>query len=601
MTEPASYPANDAPEHASIALFEYSIDPHIIKTDIKKRDKSPNVDGFIEIVKNTGGREIPIGKLEVQIKTLPSGKLKYSCPSSLVGYSEITTLPVLLICVDSDSKNIFWKHIKRLMPEYKEDQQTFTVVFDPTVDSIDSTNTYVRRWSEIVSEYRQRITLFPQLQREVVEKFGLANVNPGDIRYFQEFIDRLNGMLDNTFPILKTRCLGDAWKLGVGILDSAGMGVAYQLYRIPYGANAPLVISLANHTFAEIFHLVTAPELNSEPPLAPKGCDTINILAYSTREDPQVAADKVVFDFLDKSLSAKALRISGYYLSVEVLFDFLYRYAHTIGLDEADSYDVAQLNYGFKVFLPAWYKLALERYLNENEAILKLTGVFPKFENIAGMLPRELRPTVEETRAFIAANVEPFSIPLNPLFFSTASLFEAVEFLVEEKIPKISRLYPKRALVGGWIWNGYSAEDFEVLIKAVLENLFTCYDEFLKANKIKLQKSKYLDVNYSYVFYADCKAWASDGSKHPFISYFHIENVERKLPYVIIINGAAPQPDTKLLIGGDEHKVVRYGWTGASELFQPLPLLNSIYGMLVSDLNHEYGTRLNASVRGLVF
>jgi len=161
MTNPASYPANDAAEKDAINLFECLVDSNYIKTDIKSRDKHPNIDGSVEIVRKEEDRYIPIGKFDIQIRKIPGGATKYSCPSSLVGYSKVTLLPLLLICADTDEKRVFWKHVTVDMPEFKENQDKFTIKFDPAVDVIDKNLTYMSRWTEIVESYQQQRASYP--------------------------------------------------------------------------------------------------------------------------------------------------------------------------------------------------------------------------------------------------------------------------------------------------------------------------------------------------------------------------------------------------------------------------------------------------------
>ena len=73
----------------------------LIKPDLRKRDKFPNNDGLVELVTED---QTPIGKIDVQIRKIRSSELKSRCDSSLVAYSQITTLPVLFIGVDTESK-----------------------------------------------------------------------------------------------------------------------------------------------------------------------------------------------------------------------------------------------------------------------------------------------------------------------------------------------------------------------------------------------------------------------------------------------------------------------------------------------------------------
>lgn len=47
---PTSYSSTDEDEVLAIQIFEQSLDCSLVKSDIKKRDKTPNVDGYLEIV-----------------------------------------------------------------------------------------------------------------------------------------------------------------------------------------------------------------------------------------------------------------------------------------------------------------------------------------------------------------------------------------------------------------------------------------------------------------------------------------------------------------------------------------------------------------------
>jgi hypothetical protein len=106
MAKPTAYSRTDAPEQEAVTTFLSLIDAKCVKADIRVRDKVPNVDGTLELVDPSG---VPIGKLDVQVRKIPDGTTKYSCPAELVGYSEVSTLPVLLVCVDTLHKKAYWK------------------------------------------------------------------------------------------------------------------------------------------------------------------------------------------------------------------------------------------------------------------------------------------------------------------------------------------------------------------------------------------------------------------------------------------------------------------------------------------------------------
>ena len=106
--KPAAYSKTDTPEAEAVATFEFLADKKHLKLDLRKRDKVPNIDGYIEIVDDLG---CPVGKLEVQIKKLPENERKMQCPLSLFSYSERTGNPVLFVAVDTGQKRAYWHHI----------------------------------------------------------------------------------------------------------------------------------------------------------------------------------------------------------------------------------------------------------------------------------------------------------------------------------------------------------------------------------------------------------------------------------------------------------------------------------------------------------
>lgn len=106
MKKPAGYSNTDSEEVKGVIIFEYLLNVDKVKSDIKVRDKVPNYDGYLELVDET---RTTVGKLEVQVKSIKKDEgedIIYSCPISLFSYSEITTFPVLLICVNlNDEKS----------------------------------------------------------------------------------------------------------------------------------------------------------------------------------------------------------------------------------------------------------------------------------------------------------------------------------------------------------------------------------------------------------------------------------------------------------------------------------------------------------------
>lgn len=246
MTKPAPYSNTDSAEETAVVILRNLLDPNRVKADIRTRDKYPNIDGTIELVDQENR---PFGKFDIQVRKIGDGQKAYSCPTSLVGYSEVSTLPVILACVDVSLRKVYWRHITPTMPEYKKDQESFTIRFNETSDSITSDGIYIHKWSEIIFDFRKRITDFPKLQKEIANRLTVKNIDPNDKRLFQYYIDTINSLLDDDFLTIKKILFPDVWKLGVGIFDSSEQWVSFQLYKIPYEEPAPLVCKLDGSPF----------------------------------------------------------------------------------------------------------------------------------------------------------------------------------------------------------------------------------------------------------------------------------------------------------------------------------------------------------------
>ena len=85
------------------------------------------------------------------------------------------------------------------MPEYKPDQKTSTVRFSDVSDVIVPNGIYIRKWTEISTDYQARLANSPTVTAKVASQLGLEGISTTDKRYFQKFIDTVNGLLDNDF------------------------------------------------------------------------------------------------------------------------------------------------------------------------------------------------------------------------------------------------------------------------------------------------------------------------------------------------------------------------------------------------------------------
>ncbi|MGC1376603.1 MAG: hypothetical protein WA821_10275 [Anaerolineales bacterium] len=239
LPKSAAYPQTDFAENDAIQVFRSLIDQHYIKDGIQQRDKLPNTDGWLEIVDED---RIPVGKLEVQIRKIQANQTTYSCPSALIGYSyNGTTLPFLLVCVDTAKKRAFWKLLTFTMPEYKSNQDSFTIYFSKNSDMIDKKGIYLQKWREIANEYQKRINELPSI---VENNLTLGKIKAEDFVWFQQFIGTINGLLSGEFSAVKRALYPGIAEFGVGVFYSGEDGMHFQVYKIPFGQQVPHIIQL---------------------------------------------------------------------------------------------------------------------------------------------------------------------------------------------------------------------------------------------------------------------------------------------------------------------------------------------------------------------
>lgn len=111
---PAGYSGTAKSEAKSITILDFLLNEEKVISYLSKNDKTPNYDGYLESIDLNG---YPIGKLEVQVKTLQKSNYdspKYPIKSELLWYiKNVSDLPFLFIVVNQLDKKAFWKYISK--------------------------------------------------------------------------------------------------------------------------------------------------------------------------------------------------------------------------------------------------------------------------------------------------------------------------------------------------------------------------------------------------------------------------------------------------------------------------------------------------------
>lgn len=248
-SNPTPYSYSSTAESDSITILDYILDSNRIKSQLAKNDKTPNIDGYLELV-DEGAH--PVGKLEVQVKTLGLKnfkKPKYQCKKGFLSYCWSSTLPVLLIAVDCSQEKAYWVHLDHNLLE-SLDIKGETVNIDipnKNVVSLDN-NGYISDWMKIAQSYKERIVNYPNLKNEIAKVKSDNEVlrkithdvteQKSEInKEVQIFLDMYNELLDKDFAFIKSIFFPDCWKFGFAYQKYEDKQVDYSLYPINFGYN----------------------------------------------------------------------------------------------------------------------------------------------------------------------------------------------------------------------------------------------------------------------------------------------------------------------------------------------------------------------------
>ena len=565
MHLPAPFPTTSAPEQDAVTTFLTLIDSRYVKPNIRTLDKVPNHDGTIELVDDHG---YPIGMLQIQIRKIGTDETKCQCEVGLVAYAQqSTSLPFILVGADPATKKGYWKQLHSEMPEYKEDQQSFTIHFDQASDSIDTSLIYLQKWADIARYYRERIANYPKLRKELLNKPTLEGIPADDIRFFQQFIDDVNYLLDYDFISVKNAVFPGVNKLGVGVGQCDEQSVLYQIYVIPNNETGPLVCKVEKDAFdlQKNRYAVSA--------------------TSSTRErlaEPQTEATRYVLQHVRNIVQHKALPIHGVLLSKDILFEFIDEFADCLALlPDQDVYSVSDISRGLTGILLGLCAVIVN---NSSESSKRL--ILLDLDTVANIVRQNgLKPTnLRDTAVRFA---------LGSRRLSMRSVSDAIRYLTANNISTIERPFARRSRSGHWIWSVYAEEDAVHNIELILENSIQEYASFVTGNRLKLPNSPYLDPNVSIIYEYEPFSIAAPGEE-PGISEYHVANPLRQMPKVAVY--VKRGEDKK--IGGDKFPIITINGVvhhasfqsigTADFLFYRTPVLNMVYRMLKRDLEKHY-------------
>ena len=198
-----------------------------IKTFFKENDKTPNTDGFFELVAED---KTPQKQFVVQIKKVNSlekkekaekpGKYPYDLETKFLYYikEKVTENPAIYFVVDIDTNTIYSLYLsdEKLMSLDFENKGTVRYWFQKE-DILDDVEVFYRKMLEVSLE---RNKMF-------------VNKSPQEIMELQDAADYINTLFLGDFKTIKDFVFPDLWRFGIGYTQSCEVKVGHKSIENP--------------------------------------------------------------------------------------------------------------------------------------------------------------------------------------------------------------------------------------------------------------------------------------------------------------------------------------------------------------------------------
>ncbi|MCR5860984.1 DUF4365 domain-containing protein [Flavobacterium sp. J372] len=478
-SKPAKFPNNTTEEQNSVYKLLDILDKNRIKPDPKLIDKFPNTDGEITVVDE---EQFPIGKCEIQIKTLPDSDItspSHQCDLPFLSYCESSLLPIILIIVNAKNEIAFWKHIDRetLKELAKKIKGKSIVLHIPLNNKVTrSDNSYVEEWIKIVESYIQK-KINSEVQEEYEKKYKelqkiideypkpVHSIGSESLKAINIFIDTLNNALDGDFISIKEVAFYGYWKISIAYTDFSDKKLSFAIIPIKYGDNDLLIR-----------------EVKSMNPLI-RSRFTRNVISHYTNNPIKHEPVEYAYSLIKKEtieiLENKSLQLICYQLAIEYITDFYDYSKEILPVKFQNEFDV---NYMFKIvnfYLPIW----AEEFYSINKNVSLDDKIYFNIEDAFWYASAKDRKKVTD-KAISRYNKNEYCIKeiiYTSSEFANDYILDSLKLLLSRSIQSFERPFcPKIYNASKFIWDWYSPQNAFEKLKFIFNELPKVYDLFLE-------------------------------------------------------------------------------------------------------------------------
>ncbi len=595
---PAPYPKTSTPEYMSVVTLINILDKNRTRFDLNILDKFPNTDGIFEIVTED---QVPIGKLDIQVKILEKKNLKipkYQCQKDFLAFCQESILPVILIVVDTETEVAYWIHVSRevieiLSKKIKGDSVSLAI---PKTNLISKADTkYIDNWIVILETYITRVINYDNIEKELLEikvrKEQLEKItNPAlgiEKPYFREihfFLDYYNDLLSRDFQIIKNIFYSKYWKIGIAYSKYQDKELQYSLYPISYFNND---IQIKEFDQSKV---------NLQ-------MDFLNSVGHFTenpiKNNPLEYAYKQIIKDLKKIVDGRALLPVNKFIALEYITAFIDKNHEFLGLDEKkETYSLKHIEYAITDFMPMICDMA---YPNSKTEI-SIDEVYPVEIDFFRwhVMPKQMKKWVKEVKKKIS-NGERASreYKFYSKDFNLDYFYKLIMHLKHLGIDVVKRPYPIKRYpdkTNYFMWEVLNKEQVKEMVTTIFEELPDIYNKFIEEFFPNIyNKIEYFTHFNKLIINIETSGGKSEYNRGTGIEFIYLKNisnpVEKKIE-IYMDNEKSPiiwQDIHKywkknLLIENDEYKLLNSSSSFLENIYYETPMLDFLYDTLKHQL-----------------
>lgn len=603
--KPAKFPNNNIEEQNSVYKLLDLIDKTYVKPDPKIIDKFPNTDGEFTI---TDLEQYPIGKLDIQIKTLPKLNIespKYQCELKFLKYCEMSLLPVLLAVVNAEKDIAYWYHMDResLILLRNKLAGSSVVLYIPKENLISrNDNGYVAKWTAIVKSYITR-KIDSEAQEYYKKKYedlynNLKNfpqpvhtIGNENLKMITIFLDTINNALDNDFLSIKEVKYHDFWKLSITYTVFTDKSTEYALIPIRWGTNDLLI--------REALHMNLFNDITSSVKIAHYRDNPI-------RDKPVAHAYAWIRNEVMEIITHRNLILYTEDLAVEYVTDFFDYYRGIFPFTYDNTVSVSKYLEVVEDYLPIWFeeysKLRSIPIVNGNIEIdldSLRSHLVLKDINYLNMVSQ---------RRLDRGNKSAYSVKDFGKLTRYSDLFYSLKTLDNLEIKELVRPFLAKGNYGntGFVSDYFTPEIAFQKLSFVYHSLPMVYDAYIKAFFPKIINDLSFFSHYDLLIVnVNYKANYTDPYDSPSIDLFHLQsNSSKRAELRIFFNykdcpiqrsGEFKYFDEDLTFEGFQYRLKSASSKSVKLLYESFTLRETLQALIIERLESYFKTKTSSN------